>query len=333
MTLKTSGRFLCLRSGGMVGIATWLAAILPAAAALTPAEINDFKDTIGDRVESLTILGGDYGVAGGAFSSTQNKDDNANLNLSKFGGSGVIGAPRPLGSLDIGWQPQVQGSMGYLTAKNHFTEGLLQHDTSENKTFAIQFGGGVRLWFDDHFSIAPTFMGMYGHSENDYTAKSAFALANLSEAKHLGLIDWNADTWTIRPSLDFQYQYTWRRTIFTLSSEPTFFHTESFHSSSSFVDVNGDSETWENKIDVDVPTGVELFGHELRTGGFFSRTDLYGNIRDGLNTDYVYEGHGRLVLDFLDQLWKVQWIGIGGSYLWGSNFTGWSIGADVAFRF
>ena len=39
------------------------------------------------------------------------------------------------------------------------------------------------------------------------------------------------DTWTIRPAADFQYVYTWRRTIFTLNSDPTYFHTESFNAS------------------------------------------------------------------------------------------------------
>jgi hypothetical protein len=176
-------------------------------------------------------------------------------------------------------------------------------------------------------------MGMYGHTENAYTATSAFSLANLPEAKQLGLIDWNVDTWTIRPSLNLQYEYTWHRTIFTLSSEPTYFYTESFSSSSPNLNINGDSEAWVNKIDVDVPLDVELFGHELRTGGYFSRTDLFGDLQDGLNTSYVYEVHGRLVLDFLGELWKVKWIGVGGSYLWGDNIHGWSIGADVAFRF
>jgi hypothetical protein len=38
-------------------------------------------------------------------------------------------------------------------------------------------------------------------------------------------------------------------------------------------------------------------------------------------------------MDFLGELWKVQWIGIGVSEYWGNNFTGWSIGADIAFRF
>jgi Solitary outer membrane autotransporter beta-barrel domain len=323
---------MSLRIGMMVGMGTSLLMATPASAALTPAEINDFRNTIGNRVEAVTILGGDYGIGGGSYFSSGG-NNHVNINVTKFGGAGDVGAPQPLGNLGIGWQPRLQGSMGYLTAKNNFQSGLLDGDTSEYKTFAIQFGGGARFWFDDHFSIAPTVMGMYGHTENTYTARSAFALANLPEAKQLGLIDWDVDTWTIRPSLNLQYEYTWHRIIFTFSSEPTYFYTESFSSSSPNLNINGDSEAWANKIDVDVPLGVELFGHELRTGGYFSRTDLYGDLQDGLNTSYVYEIHGRLVLDFLDELWKVKWIGLGGSYLWGDNIHGWSIGADVAFRF
>ena len=45
------------------------------------------------------------------------------------------------------------------------------------------------------------------------------------------------------------------------------------------------------------------------------------------------EIHGRLVLDFLNQLWKFQWIGVGASYVSGTNITGWSVGADIGFRF
>jgi len=76
-----------------------------------------------------------------------------------------------------------------------------------------------------------------------------------------------------------------------------------------------------------------VYGHELRTGGFFSRTELFGDLKEGLDAQHLYEVHGRLVLDFLNQLWKVQWMGIGGSYIWGSNFSGWTVGADVSFHF
>jgi len=282
-------------------------------------------------VEALTILGGDYGLAGGTYDSTGR--NHVDMSVSKFGGSGDIGDPQQLGDLPIGWQPRLQGSMGYVDAKNHLNSGLLDGDISEFRTFAIQFGGGVRLWWNDSLSVAPTLMGMYGHTSNEYSAASTFMVNNLPRARQLGLVDWNTSTWTVRPSLNIQYVYLWERTVFTLSSDPTYFHTKSFGSSSPNINISGSSESLANRFDVDVPLGKELYGHELRTGGFFSRTELYGDLKEGLNTDHLYEVHARLVLDFLNQFWKAQWIGVGGSYVWGSHFAGWTVGADIAFRF
>jgi hypothetical protein len=319
---------------GVTAGALWLMMSVPAGAQLlTPAQQSLFNSKIGDRVEAATILGGDYGLGGGAYKTSGNNNNSANINVSKFGGMGDIYPIRPLGDLDIGWQPQLQGSLGYLTANKSFQNLINGGDNSENKTFAIQFGGGARFWFNDNFSIAPTLMGMYGHSENTYTAVSPFGLANQAEASREGLINWSADTWTIRPSVNVQYQFTWQRTIITLSSEPTYFYTQSFNSTGASSDFNGYSEMWQNKIDVDVPLGVELWGHELRTGGYFSRTDLFGGLQSGLSTDDYYDAHARLTLDFLGELWKVKWLGIGVSHLWGGSFTGWSYGVDAAFRF
>lgn len=316
-----------------LGLAAGVLLVLPGRAAMTKEQITEFRNTLSARVETTTILGGDYGVGGGGYTTTGSGGNDVDASISKFGGAGDIGAPRPLGTLGIGWQPRLQGSLGYLTARNHIHSEWLEGDKNENQTFAIQFGGGARFWLDEHFSFAPTFMGMYGHSENTYTAKSEFGMSHQAEARQLGLIDWTADTWTVRPSLNLQYQYTWNRILFTLSTEPTYFYTESFHTSSSTLQISGNSETWQNKLDVDVPLRMDLLGHELRSGGFFSRMDLYDGVRDGLNSDYVYEAHGRLVMDFLGQLWKVQWIGVGASRYWGQGLTGWSYGVDVAFRF
>ena len=97
--------------------------------------------------------------------------------------------------------------------------------------------------------------------------------------------------------------------------------------------VGGDSGLVTNKIDLDIPLGIELYGHELRTGGYVSRTDLFGDLQTGLDVEHVNELHGRIVFDFLNQLWKLQWLGVGASYLWGTNISGWTVGADVAFRF
>jgi len=133
--------------------------------------------------------------------------------------------------------------------------------------------------------------------------------------------------------VDTLYVMTLDRTIITLSSLPVYYRTESFKTSSAQLNVNGDSGTWANMVDVDIPLGVELFGHELRSGGYYRWIGFYGDLRDGLHESHLNEIHGRVVLDFLNQLWKVQWIGVGASYLWGPNITGWSAGLDVVFRF
>lgn len=305
-------------------------------AQLTPGEIGSLRNTVGNRIEAANILGGDFGLSGATFNAN-NGSSWTSVYLQKFGGAGDIGDPQPLWNLPIGWQPRLQGNMGYLTSHQGFynpSQVNLNGTELKNHDYSIQFGGGGRFWFNNEFSIAPTFMGMYGYTQNTfYPGANANALALQPAAKAAGLVDWDADTWTIRPAADVQYIYTWRRTIVTLTSDPTYFHTESFNTSNPNVSVKGNSETWMNKMDVDIPLGTELFGHELRTGGFLSRTDFYGDLSEGLNTSHLYELHTRLTLDYLNQLWKVQWIGIGASYLWGSNFDGYSFGLDIAFRF
>jgi hypothetical protein len=95
----------------------------------------------------------------------------------------------------------------------------------------------------------------------------------------------------------------------------------------------GTSQTWDNRLDLDVPLGVHLFGRRLRTGGFFSRMELIGGIADGMNEDHIYTVNGRLVLDYVGALWLMRWIGLGVSRLWGDHVNGWTGGLDVAPEF
>lgn len=302
---------------------------------ITPDQETQIRSAIGDRVEALTILGGDYGLTGGAFRSTgtfQHSSSDVSLVASKLGGAGDIGAPQQLGNLDIGWQPRLQGNMGYIEATNHINSPLLEGDASQFRTVGLEFGGGARFWVNNAFSLAPTLLGIYGRTWNSYTANSAFMQANLPTATQLGLVGWTVDTATLVADMSAQYLVNWDRTIIKLTLTPTYYHTETVRSSSEHVSVHGDSSSFAFKVDVDVPLGVQIYGHELRTGGSYNRSYLFGGLRDGLREHHISEVHGRLVLDYLNQLWKVQWIGIGGSYVWGDNITGWTVGADVAFR-
>lgn len=304
---------------------------------ISAAQASLIENVIGARVEALTILGGDFGLSDGNFHSTgalrPGEGPDMETRVTKLGGDGDVGDPTPLGGLDVGWQPRLQGNMGYLDSSNHLRSPLLEGDTSELKTFAIEFGGGARFWTTDRLSFAPTIMVLYGRTDDTYTAQSAFGRQYLPELRQLGLADWSIDTWTLRPALNAQYVLAVDRVLITLSTDLTGFYTHGFSRSNIHLRVGGDSAFVTNKIDLDIPLGVELHGHELRSGGYLSRTDLFGDLETGLGVQHLNEVHGRLVLDFLNQLWKLQWLGVGASYLWGTDIKGWTVGADVAFRF
>ena len=306
-------------------------------AQVSSSEARAIQDSIGARVEALTILGGDFGFSDGTFHSTgalaPGLRADVDLSVSKFGGAGEVGDPMPLGGLGIGWQPRIQGSMGYLKSSNLLNSAPETGDTSEYRTSSIEFGGGARLWTSENLSFAPTLMALYGHTANSYSAQSTFAKQNLPELKQRGLIDWSTDTWSLRPALNIQYVVPLDRTRITLSSDSTEFYTRGFARSNANVRVEGNSGFLTTKIDFDVPLGVELFGHELRSGGYVSRTDLFGDLKTGLDVQHLNEVHARIVLDYLNQLWKCQYLGLGSSYVWGPNMTGWTVGVDATFRF
>jgi hypothetical protein len=146
-------------------------------------------------------------------------------------------------------------------------------------------------------------------------------------------VDWTLNTWSFAPGVELDYEWYWHRANFVASSRYNFFHTESFSASTVHISFSGDSQTWENKLDVDVPLGWHVLGRELHTGGFFSRTDLYGNIAQGLRENHLYTANGRLVLDFVGKIWKLRWLGLGASWFYGDHFNGWSTGLDIRFQF
>jgi hypothetical protein len=323
-----------------LAISTLAVSVLPSIGfgQITPEVADQVRAGLENRIEALTILGGDFGLSDGTFRSRGQiqpleSDVDVRYSVAKFGGSGDVGDPQPLGESGISWQPRLQGNMGYLDSKYEMGSGPLAGDTSKVITSAIEFGGGARFWFGDSFSVAPTLMGLYGHTSDDYEVHSAYMRANLIPATQLGLVDWSINTWTLRPALNVQYLIRFGRNTLTFSSDPTYFHTQGFSPSNVNVRINGSSGSIDNKIDLDIPLGFQLFGHELHTGGYLSRTELLGDLQDGLGVAHMNEVHGRLVLDFLHQLWKVQWIGLGASYVDGTNIHGWAVGADLAFRF
>jgi hypothetical protein len=298
-------------------------------APLPTAAVDQLQQAIGNRVELGTILGGDYAAAGGVYTIRGGKV--ADLNLTKIGGGGDVAEPRPLGFWGLKWAPVLQGNLGQFTAENDFTTGYLAGNRSKYDTKAVQGGAGASFYITDHLSLVPTFSGLYAHTENEFEPQNAVG-EMVKDVASGTLVDWQVDTWSVVPAVALKYKWYLGRTEFEFRSRYEFFHTESFQSSSAAVGVTGDSHTWENKLDADVPLGLRWLGGEFHSGGFFSRTDLFGDAAEGLNLSNFYTANARFVFDPNGKLWILRWFGFGASYFWGDHFQGWSAGVDLCFK-
>ncbi len=296
----------------------------------SPEIIEQLEHVTEQRIEAVTILGGDNGAVGGFYEFKTN--DDIDLRITKLGGCGIVAPPRALGSGSIKWAPVLKGNLGYMTANYSYKSGYLVGNSNYYDNYFAELGAGARFFFTEHLSTAPVISFIYGHTDNKF--KPGNSLGDEFKSVFSGtLVDWEMDTWTLVPSLDIKYTFNLKRTSFEFYSRYNFFHTEDFRSSSPDLKANGNSQTWENKLNVDVPLGIMFLTRELHTGGFIAATGLYGDASKGLNENHIYTVNGRLVLDMLGKIWKTRWIGVGASYFWGDNFSGWAAGADLRLQF
>jgi hypothetical protein len=283
-------------------------------------------ELVNNRIETVLILGGDATSSAGVFRyGSSNRSD---LNVTKVGGRANLTGPMSLGLGDLKWAPIIVGNVGYTTGKSHLGPPF-DGDVIEGNSLAIEFGLGARIWVTDHLSFGPSVAGIYGHTESTFKPVSPAGHQFESALRADGLIDWRLDTWTAVPAIDAQYEFKWRRITFTLTSEFTAYHTEDFRSTSKSIHLNGDSKSWMNTFDMEVPLGLKLFDREIVAGGAFSRTDLFGNISNALGTSYFYTADARIGLNTTNALPIVRWVGFEGQYFFGHNFSGWSIGVSA----
>jgi hypothetical protein len=319
-----------LRGWALAALCTGLAGSGWAQPVVPPGAIEQFSHTMGNRVEAAVILGGDYGAASGAYRFRSNQS--TDLKITKLGGGGMVRSPHPLGETGLQWAPVLLGNIGYVSVSNDFAGGYLQGNKSATDMLALEAGAGARFFFNEHWSLAPALSGIYGRTINEFTALNPVGVAVKAAAAGT-FVDWTLESWTTVPSLDLRYAWSWRGNEFQFSSRYTYFHTSSLGNSSPLVVAGGDSQTWMNKVEVDVPLDWKMFGQQVRTGGYFSRTELAGNASDGFNEDHLYTVNGRLVLDVAKKYRFVRWVGLNASYFFADNFSGWSAGFTLQLQY
>jgi len=314
-----------------------LCCLVTPAAALDPAIIQtylgQFKKNVGARVETMAILGGEDGASGGAY---KYDNDQLNMSITKGGGRGIIGDPNEFdfSAGGIHWLPLLGGSIGYTEAENKFSKiPTLVGNTEKYMSFAMGFEAGARVYFTKEISIGPMLGLIYSHTHTTFQAGTPLGV-ELKQQYGKQLVDWNMDTLSLVPSMDIQYEQIfakdWR---VTLSSRFDWFHTWDVATSSKYLGLSGNSSYWENKADLDIRLPLKVFSHALHTGGFVSASVIGGDFRESIKADAIYTFNGRLVVGDITGLWKLNWIGLGASYIKADTFSGFSWGIDARLVF
>jgi hypothetical protein len=322
-----------LSLGGAV-LSLLLTAGVARAQTLPPGALDQLDHLVGSRVETFSVLDTQSGAAGGTYVSKVNDTD---LAITRVTGRGDVAAKRPLGDTGIFWAPMIEGGIGYGTFENHFDGGALAGNHSTVSTLAVFLGGGVRFTVWEDFSLAPTFGVVYAHSDNDFDARNDLGrqvvqLAGSGTANDV--INWSADTFTLVPGIEARYRHLFGGIIqLTLKSLFKYFHTQPISRSTTALSFESTSQWWLNEVDVEWRMPVYLWGRQLRTGAYISRSELYGGLETTLHTEHFYNAGGRLVMDVQGLLWHLEYLGLGAGYFWSDKFSGWTIGAEISFAF
>lgn len=308
---------------------------LTVASAVDPAEmasfIRDFSRLTVARSETLAIMGGDDGISGGFYKFYA---DDSTLSITKFGGKGVVGKPYQAGTAGILWQPLLGGTIGYISGTNEFKlTPLLAGNKETFFTFAAEGDAGVKVSLTEELSIIPTVGLLYSYSGSSFTPRTQRA-SELKQQYAKQLFDWDAQTISFVPALEAKYEKTFARDwAVTLSSRYAWFRTWEIATSSRYLDRDGASASWEQKADLDLRLPIKLFGFPLHTGGYVSVDLVDGDFRDVIQTNAIYTFNSRLVVGDLGGLLKLDWLGLGVSYIKANTFYGYSVGLDARLKF
>jgi len=295
---------------------------------LPPAALQQLDTAIGQRVEATAVFGTQSIASRAGLGWTL---DDATGHIYKIPWKTELKDPQAIDYHDLLWAPVFEGGIGYGGFVNHFNDSVLDGNESDYDTVALSLGGGPRIYFGDTgFSVLPAFDLLYGYTDNKFDGNTTLGQQIVTNGQY---VNWKVHTITLVPSFELQFKKTYGRWIPTFTSDFAYYNTRPIYSSTSALSFKSTSKLWANKFDLDYVTPWEVLECPVHFGGDISRTDLYQGLQAALDTDHYYQTDGRVTLDVLGRLWKVDSVGLTAGYFWCSAFHGFSVGIECSLKF
>ena len=315
---------ICL---GLLCLSPCLVTAGAADASATPAQQarSQIDTVIGQSVETLAVLSTQSEVSTGGYKFNIHQTDGQ---ATKAPWTLDLGGRKSLGDTGLQWTPVFSGGVGFADFTDHFLNSPLEGNSSEYQTLAAAAALGPRIYLIHDFSILPSMGLIYGYTQNNFHAANIEG-EDFEQAQRNGLVDWHAQTISITPSCELRYLVKpdpWQITVYSTYS---YYETWPIERSTDALSFQSNSAAWVNGLDVDYRTNRYLLDCPIHLGGRFSRTDLYGGLRQSLATNDFYQIGFRVTLDVHGKIPLLDRLGVGAAYVWGEGFHGYTVGIEL----
>jgi len=287
----------------------------------------EFNDRVNEVVNGVTIFTSQDTASSGVFSFESDSPGVSDVDIDLL----KIPVTHTFGDDDDVLRPQVRGVLGNLKSTRSIETGEPGSvaDFSRLEVLTAGLSGGVvyRAWKE--LRITPLVGVAYSHVKRRYDFNNSFSQTNLQPFDK-DAFNTSVDVMTYSPTVELDY--TFREGATTLIPKVRYSHlfNDSVSSDSSVIDVNSDSGLLQSFFDVNTPLGYNVLGQDLGLHPFIVRTDLFGTAKDARGPNYFHEVGADLT--FTDSNRKLlQGFSVGGSYIFGDDFTGYRIGVGLIF--
>ncbi len=327
------------------GLAAGLAAVAGSPAAAQDQDLVDLfreafrtsatRSDLGNAFQSLTIFGAARGITA------------ANFNVEDGGSELDLGATKLGPSHSFDWEPvegvrpYVEGTFGYLNTEQTVDFDLAPFaDPSEGATrasvdidtFTFLGGVGAEIALAAGTVARPIFLAGYSHTsdEGDVTGPLAPEIAAAGD----GIVfDVRINSVLLGGALEIEHGRSFEARDINLLGRVRYTHLfdNVVSASDPVLDTDGDFGVLSSGVELDGPTGLTVFGRELRWIGFAANTYLPGAQNDALGFSFFFELGGGIEIVDREVISGIEGVSLRGSGIVGDNVTGWSAGLSIEF--
>jgi len=286
---------------------------------LTPGEIDELKELIGDRLDDLNFFNS---VASFVNLNLYPDISSSNYDINNLGGTSISMIKFPF-TYDIGperfeWVPFIEGNFSYMKANSYFDslESLFgpyapggdQEPYSETNAdiewtgYSALIGIGLKVPLSDTWSFAPSIDVAWSRFENE----TEFSGPGESEFQELldGLAtNWVLDAISYVGSLRFDYEKELDKTVFKVTWKYSYMYTEFRHDDDILNDFNVTNDIFTLQIDLKGPFGLAFKGNDLGWDLFFGHYRFEGEVGSLAGAvDYYNENGFFIKTDFAKEV-------------------------------